>query len=473
MIKDKVLKTIRENNMLGAGARTNILVAFSGGVDSTALIHILNSLKDKLNIKLFAAHLNHKIRKIDSGLDAAFALKTAKKLGIPCIVEEFDVPFFAKQNKLNLEDAARRARYTFLERTAAKVGADRIALAHNADDNIETLLMRLIRGTGMKGMEGIPPVRGKIIRPMIGLFRSEIEEYLRSKKITPRIDKTNLETKYLRNRIRKYLIPKLVSYNRNIKELLLQTISEANVIHGFVETKAKEALKGMILLTNIGEMRLDIKMLMDAEPALKGEVLRLAVEHVKKDLVDISFVHIGSILGQLHKKRAEIDLPGIYVRINKGELSITNTRPIKIRKHPFLHRLEIPGEVRDKDNGFIVEADILPSVTAKELRAKDPYRAYLDYDKISRPLIVRNRMPGDVFSPFGLKGSKKLQDIFVDEKIDIDKRDNIPVIDDGKKIVWVVGYRISEKAKVTAATKKVVRLRAYLTPTPLHEKEGV
>jgi tRNA(Ile)-lysidine synthase len=460
MIENKILKTIRDFNMLGSGRHAKVLVAFSGGVDSTALLYILNSLKDDLNIKLYAAHLNHKIRKGDSGLDAAFARRTAKKLGIQCTVEEFDVPSFAKQNRLNLEDAARRARYEFLERTAAKVGADRIALAHNADDNIETLLMRLIRGTGMKGMEGIPPVRDKIIRPMIGVLRTEIEGYLRSKKLTPRIDRTNFETKYLRNRIRKDLIPRLVSYNSNIKELLLQTIASANIIQGFVEGKAKEALKEMILMKTSGEIRLDIKKLLAADPALRGEILRLAIERVKKDLVDISFVNIEDILGQLQKKRAEIDLPGIFVHLNRGELSVSRSRPSKVISGPFMHKLEIPGEVRDEDKGFFVEADVLGPIPLSQLRAKDPYRAYLDYDKISKPLIVRNRMPGDFFSPFGLKGRKKLQDIFVDEKIDIDKRERIPVIEDGKRIVWVVGYRMSEDAKVTASTKKVVKLSA-------------
>ncbi len=157
MIEDKVLQTIQDHHMLEKGDK--VLVAFSGGVDSTALLYILNSLKSRLNIKLCAAHLNHMIRGKDAALDAAFARKTAKKLNIPIAVEEFDVPAFAKQKKLNLEDAARRIRYEFLERAAVKFGADKIAVAHNADDNIETLLMRMVRGTGMKGMEGIPPVR--------------------------------------------------------------------------------------------------------------------------------------------------------------------------------------------------------------------------------------------------------------------------------------------------------------------------
>lgn len=457
MIEEKALKTIRDHDMLAK--RDKVVVAFSGGVDSTALIYVLNSLKKELNIKLFAAHLNHKIRGRDSDLDADFARRTAKKLNIPFMLEEFDVPSFAKQNRLNLEDAARRARYEFLEKAAAKVGAGRIAVAHNADDNIETFLMRLVRGTGMKGLTGIPPVRGKIIRPLIGLFRREIEGYLRSKKITPRIDRTNYETKYLRNRIRRNLIPALESYNRNIKELLLQSISTANSIQGFVDLEAGRALKGMVIFKSAGEMRIDINKLLNTDSALRGEVLRQAIEAVKKDLVDISFVHIEDILGQLKKKRAQLDLPGVHAYVNKGALSISRSKRPEIAPRAFMHKLEIPGEVREGGN-FVIEADVLPSIPLSDLRAKDPYRAYLDYDKIGKPLIVRNRMPGDRFSPLGLKGSKKLQDIFVDQKTDLGERDRIPVIEDGKKIVWVVGYRMSEDAKVTPATRKVVRLSA-------------
>ncbi len=457
MIEDKVLKTIRDHSMIKSGDK--VIIAFSGGIDSTALTHLLHSLKNKLKIKLFAAHLNHKLRGKDSDLDAVFAKATAKKLKVPFMIEEFDVLSFAKQNRLNLEDAARRARYEFLEKSAAKVGAIKIAVAHTADDNIETFLMRLVRGTGMKGLTGIPPVRGKIVRPLIGLLRSEIEEYLRSKKITPRIDRTNFETKYLRNRIRRNLIPALKSYNHNIKELLLQAISTANSIQGFVEVEAEKALKGMTLFKSAGEIRIDIRKLLNTDAALRGEVLRHAIETVKRDLVDISFVHIEDILGQLNKKRAEIDLPGVYAYVNKGALSISRSKRPETAPRTFMHKLEIPGEVRE-GGGFFIEADVLPSVSVSDLRAKDPYRAYLDYDKIGKPLIVRNRMPGDRFSPLGLKGSKKLQDIFVDQKIDLGERDSIPVIEDGKKIVWVVGYRMSEEAKVTPATRKVVRLSA-------------
>ena len=465
MIEDQVLKTIQDRNMLSsgnlpAGRQVKIVIAFSGGIDSTALMHILNLLKGKLKIKLFAAHLNHKIRGRDAGLDAEFARKTAAKLKIPILIDDFDVPSFAKRNKLNLEDAARRIRYEFLERAAAKFGADRIALAHNADDNIETFLMRLIRGTGMKGLEGIPPVRDKIIRPLIEVYRADIEKYLKSKKISARLDRTNIDVKYLRNRVRRDLIPALSNYNPNIKEQILKTISTAQTINSFIHDQAIKELKSMLTLKTGSEIRLDIKKLNGADPTLKGEILRLAIEHVKKDLEDIYFVHIDDILSQLSKNRAEVDLPGVYVTVKNGMITISRTRPHKIETAQFLHSLQVPGEITDKDGGFVIEADVIDPIPLSRLRAKDPYRAYLDYDKIAKPLIVRNRRAGDVFSPLGLKGKKKLQDIFVDGKLDIDKRDSIPVIEDGKKIVWVVGYRMSEEAKVTSSTKKIVMLNA-------------
>jgi tRNA(Ile)-lysidine synthase len=458
MIEEKVLQTIQDNHMLEKGDK--VLIAFSGGVDSTALLYILNALKSGIKIKLYAAHLNHLIREKDAVLDAAFARKISKKLKVPFISEEFDVPSFAIQKKLNLEDAARRVRYEFLERAAVKFGANKIAVAHNADDNIETLLMRMIRGTGMKGMEGIPPVRDKIIRPLIGTYRVDIEKYLRSKKIIPRIDKSNFETKYMRNRIRKELIPALENNNRNIKELLLQIIASANRIHGFMEEQAKKILDGITVLGSGEGLGLDAKKFSDVAPSLKGEVLRLAIELVRKDLSDISFVHIQSIIENAGKKRAELDLPGAYVLINKGKISISKLKPAIARSRDFAVTLPIPGTVSDKEKGFEIEADILPSISMAELKIKDPNRAYLDYDKISGPLTVRRRRAGDAFSPLGLKGRKKLQDIFVDEKVDLDKRDSIPVIDDGKKIVWVVGFRMSEDAKVSKDTKKVVRLSA-------------
>ena len=193
---------------------------------------------------------------------------------------------------------------------------------------------------------------------------------------------------------------------------------------------------------------------------MKGEILRCAIEEVRKDLSDISFSHIQSIIDLTENQRAEIDLPRAYVLINKGNITIQGSKPAKVRAKGFSAALQIPGMVSDKDHGFVIEADVLPLSSIRDLKLKDPDRAYLDYDKISGSLTARNWKAGDSFSPLGLHGNKKLQDVFVDEKIDMDKRNSIPVIEDTEKIVWVVGYRISEDAKVTKDTKKVVRLSA-------------
>ncbi len=237
-------------------------------------------------------------------------------------------------------------------------------------------------------------------------------------------------------------------------------IASANKVHGFIEEQAKKALDGIIVLKSGESIGLDAKKFSVIDPSLKGEVLRMAIEHVRKDLADISFVHIQSIIGNEDKKTAELDLPGAYVLIKKGKLLISRSKPARSISRDFAFTLPIPGTVSDMERGFEIEADLLPSRGISDLKAKNPNRACLDYDKISGPLTVRRRRAGDSFSPLGLKGRKKLQDIFVDEKVDIDKRDSIPVIDDGKKIVWVVGYRMSEDAKVTKDTKKVVRLSA-------------
>jgi tRNA(Ile)-lysidine synthase len=296
---------------------------------------------------------------------------------------------------------------------------------------------------------------------MIELYRKEIEQYLKSKKITARIDRSNYETKYLRNRVRHNLIPALESYNPKIRESLVRAIDAANTIQDFIESKAKVAFKKAVSLKTNDQIKLDIKELNKTDPMLKGEVLRLAIGAVKKDLVDISLIHINDIIGQLGKKRGEVDLPGIYVLVNKGMLSISGQRPQKSKPVQFMRKLEIPGEIRDESGEMIIEADLMDSVPTSELHAKNPYQAFLDYDKIVKPLIVRNRREGDAYSPLGLKGRKKLQDIFVDEKVDIDERDRIPVVEDAtRRIVWVVGYRMAEEAKVTPKTKKVVKLSA-------------
>jgi tRNA(Ile)-lysidine synthase len=459
MIEKSILKTIQDHKMLQKGDK--VMVGVSGGVDSTALIYILDSLKQKLGIKLYLAHLNHLIRGRDTDLDEKYVREISKNLDIKCIIEKLNVPEFAKQNKLGLEDAARRVRYNFYERAARKTGANKIAVAHNANDNVETFLMRLIRGTGIRGLEGIPPKRGRIIRPLIGISREEIEIYLKKKNIKPRIDISNYDISFLRNSIRHKLLPLLRKYNGNINGVLLRTISMIKDLNEKIDSQAEKSFKRISSMDRSGILNLDIRRMKKLDKTIRSEVLRKAIGTIKADLTDITFQHIDDILFQMEKGRGEIHLPGIYIYVKRGAMLISGKKDPKRKNISFSYRLAIPGKIEDKGKGFVLRADIVKSLPLSRLKAKNPYQAFIDYDKINKPLIIRNRRPGDRFHPLGLKGSKKLQDIFVDQKVDIDDRDNIPVIDDGEKIVWVAGYRMSEEVKVTPKTRKIVKLTAW------------
>jgi len=457
MLEDKVLKTIRDNEMLGSGDK--VIIGVSGGFDSTALLYLLDSLKTKLGIKLYVAHLNHKIRGAESDKDMEYVKKISKKLGITCFCESFDVPGFAKQKKMNLEDAARTFRYGYFERVAVKTGANKIASGHNADDNIETFIMRLIRGSGLKGLRGIPAVRGGIIRPLINTYRKDIEHYLKEKNIKPRTDQSNFDTSLFRNRIRHELLPLLESYNSNIKDALQRSIRLAKQEYDLIEREA-EKLCGKLATKKTGMISLNVRKLSGLNIAVASEIMRKAIAYVKKDLVDISSVNIDDIFSILSSKRGKLNLTGAFIEKKKDRLLISAKMPQKTKEKQFSHTLYIPGETNVNEAGYTIESELISMSNRLKLKIRDPLRALVDYDKIKAPLIIRNRKPGDVFYPLGLKGKKKLQDIFVDEKIDIDERDRIPVVEDGKNIVWIVGYRVSDKAKVTPKTNKVVRLTA-------------
>jgi tRNA(Ile)-lysidine synthase len=209
MLKNKALQTIKEYKMFQTG--DSVLIGVSGGADSISLVHLLFDLKSELGLSsLYVAHFNHMLRKEDSDMDQRYVEDQAKKLGLICLSESCEVSTYAAKNKLSIEDAGRRLRYEFYGKTAGKVGANKIALGHTADDSVETFLMRLLRGSGLKGLTGIPPVRGYIVRPLIKTWRREIDQYIASLKLVPRIDHTNYESKYLRNRVRLKLIPQPV-----------------------------------------------------------------------------------------------------------------------------------------------------------------------------------------------------------------------------------------------------------------------
>lgn len=456
MIKNKALETIREYKMLEPS--DSVLIGVSGGADSISLLYVLVALKDEIGLSsICVAHLNHMMRKEEAELDQRYVENIAKNLGLLCLSESVDVEAYAAQNKLSIEDAGRTLRYLFYNESAKKIGANKIALGHNADDMVETFLMRLLRGAGLKGLTGIPPVRNNIIRPLIRIWRREIETYIASLKLVPRIDHTNYESKYLRNRVRLKLIPQLKIYNINIKDILLQTVSLLTEDYLYMEAKTKEALSAVVTKESEDKIELDAKKLRELESRIVGHLIRIAIEKVKGNLSEMSFSHIHNILKNLDStERWENHLPGhIFITGSKTNLVITKDKPEEFQKTSFHYTLAIPGEIIIKEANVKISVEIVNEVKNIEETGNT---ALLDFDEVGKEIVIRSRKSGDRFFPLGMNCAKKIQDFFVDLKIPIEKRDLIPIIESAERIVWIAGYRIDERVKVTKKTRKAVKL---------------
>lgn len=455
MINEDFLSTIKEYKMFQPGEL--VLVAVSGGADSVALLNLLHAHSKLLGISLHVAHLNHLLRKGDAELDAKFVEQLSQKLQIPVSVEEIDVAAIAKLEKMGIEEAARKVRYEFFERTAKRIGAQKIAVGHTADDNIETFLMRLLRGAGLKGLCGIPSRRGPIVRPLIKVWRREIEDYVGGLKLVPRRDHTNYESKYMRNSVRLKLVPQLKIYNLNIKEIILQTILLLTEDNLYLENLAAEALEDCVIARSLEKLKLDTGKLLKLEGTIQRYLLRLAIEKTKGDIAQISFKHIREILEKLElTEKWELHLPdGVFVLGDKTGITLCRDKPKTAEVKPFKYLLPIPGEVKIEELGRTVRS----SFAEKIERDNDPTVAYVDYAVLGKEVFIRSKLAGDRFSPLGVKGTKKIQDYFVDEKIPAEARENIPVMESVGKIVWLVGQRIDDCAKVTPETQKIVKLQ--------------
>ncbi len=457
MLEEQILNTIKEHKMLSPGDL--VVVGLSGGADSLTLVNVLDALKQELQISLHIAHLNHALRGSCADQDENFVVNFARSRNIPVVVERQDVKAFAEQNKYGIEEAARMLRYNFFENLASRLGASKIAVGHTADDNIETFLMHLMRGSGAKGMMGIPPKRGKIIRPLIDTWRDEIEKYCASKKLIPRVDYTNYETRYLRNRIRLKLIPQLKIFNPKIKESLVQSIGLLTSDYIFLNQRTQELLAEIILEEKKNYLCLSAEKLKNQDPALQGHILRAAIERVKGDLTGIAFVHIKDILGLLTEtEKKEINLPaGIFALIDRGKLVVSQGKTRQKQVMPFEYCLKVPGAIKIKELGLEIEAE-WEARQVKSVKSEDPYTVVLDGWRIGDELVIRNRREGDSFRPLGIWGTKKLQDFFVDEKIPQDQRDAIPLVLSKNEIIWVVGLRINDQYKITLQSSRFIRL---------------
>jgi len=470
-LEQRVLGFIREHRLVLS--QSCLLVAVSGGPDSVCLLHILANLKEELGIELHVAHLNHQLRGAESEADAQYVANLVHRLSVPATIEKREVKAYQAQKHLSLEEAAREVRYTFLAQVAESVGATQVAVGHTRDDNVETILMHLVRGTGTRGLQGLKPYTEWqpdtksliIIRPLLGVSREETASYCQTHKLMPRIDSSNLSLSPLRNRIRLKLLPLLKGYNPQVTKAILRTAHIAGDDFAFLEKEGirlwdeiVQRQENMITLDKEGFLRLP--------SALKRHLLRMAIEKLLGNLKDIETRHIEEIINVLSKPAGKkLSLPGGLTFAIEYDRYLIGQDPSALSPFPTLAGewlLKLPGKT--KLPGWRVEASIIDQEQMAEKGKgiglpNNLFTAYFDRDKTGDKLVVRGRKAGDRFQPLGMSQPKKLGEFMVDAKIPRTWRQQVPLVCSPQHILWVVGWRIDERVKVTDDTKQILRLK--------------
>ena len=444
-------ETIKRHSMLRGGE--TVLVGLSGGPDSVCLLTVLDRLKETFNLDLHAVYVDHNLRPAETPAEIAYCKKLCEGMKVDFRVKSIDVKGYVKEHGGNKQEAARDLRYRAFHEAATEIRADRIGLAHNADDQAETVFMRLIRGTGASGLAGMPAKRGPVIRPLLEVERKDIEAFLGSENIPCVVDSSNLKTDYFRNRFRLMIMPELKKMNPNLIQGVNNTVSVLQEEERYIGVIVTKTLMKMISRKTDSSIELFLTPLEAMNIVILRRLLRRAIEETE-GLRGISFGHIEDIIRLIKEGSSgdRIYLPkGIRVIKDYSLLIITSERPGTIASY----EMDVPGEVAIVGAGAVVKASF-------EEEGEDfgdgRTSVLLDAGRMDFPLRIRPRRPGDCFFPFGFGKRKKLQDFFVDEKVPRDERDSIPLVLTGDDIIWVAGYRADDRYRVTGSTKKFLRL---------------
>lgn len=442
----QVKATIENEKIIAKGDA--IVVAVSGGPDSIALLHVLNALKEEWALTLYVCHLNHMLRGEDADADANYVKEFADALGIKSYIFTRDITGYAKEHQMGFEEAAREARYALFDYVMEQTGANKIAVGQNMNDQAETVLMRLFRGAGLEGLTAIKTQRDHVIRPLLHVDRKTIERYIEAHQLTTRLDKTNLESDYTRNKIRLELIPYIQEhFNEQVIERLHETSRLLNVDRDYIDAQVKQVMREQI----IDAKKIPLSVLSKLHPALFSRVLRELIFLHAGTLKEIGAYHIKSLMALIEQAKhgTKMIIKDHVFEICYETLMIYKDHNDTMEKTSF-----VIGEVFEY-NGQCIESLQLPVAN----RDKDSIT--IDVDKIKGQLYVRTRLPGDRFKPLGMTGQKKLSNFFIDMKIPAPKRDDILLLCDEDSIIWVVGYRMSEDYKIDGKTQTRLSFRYH------------
>jgi tRNA(Ile)-lysidine synthase len=471
-----VRETISNHHMFSRG--DTVVVGVSGGPDSLCLLHVLKELQQELGVSLHVAHLEHGIRGEESRADAAYVEELGRAWGVPATLECGDVPAYAAEHKLAVEEAARRVRYLFLGRVAREVDAQSVAVGHNADDQVETILMHLMRGSGLGGLRGMLPVQTlgaegwwtgpvlRLVRPLLEVSRSEIEAHCHQHGLEPRFDRSNLDVTYHRNRIRHELLPQLESFNPRVRDVLRRS---ARSIADDYDYLRRQSLKAWTRLAGESETAITFPLepWLELHPSVQRQLLREAIRRLRKSLRDITWTHVEQARIGLEEKGTgtRITLPqGLFLvkgydgfvigeEISTPDLPLVTEGPLPI---------EVPGTFQIPGSDWRLQASVMKrdQTPGEALHNADPWQAYLDLEGTGNQLMLRARRTGDRFHPLGMSGkSKSLNAFLIDAKVPHAVRDHLPLVVSATHIVWVAGQRIDERVKITDQTRDVLHLR--------------
>jgi len=462
MLLEQVKRTIDRYHLLDKGDR--LIVGVSAGVDSMVLLHLLNTYRQAFDLSLIIAHINHGLRPKESEKEAELVKEESERLALTFEYGQFNVKEFQKERGISLQDAARKIRFYFFNALLQKYSANKIALGHNADDQVETVLLRLIRGSGLKGLKGMLPVReGKVIRPLLEVWRREVESFAEEKKIPYLLDSSNLKENYLRNRLRLTLIPLIEKeYQPNFKKIVLKTSTVLREEDNYLEKGTEEAYQKIV---HEGKDALSFKFseYQSLHPAIQWRIIQKMLGRIDSREAII-------------EERGGLEVDQIYRKLHQPSPSFLIEMPHRISLEKRYDLVSIrkgwmkavqPFEVELISPGRKYIEEIKREVVIEESRKDDQFKAFyglsdialLDYQTLQFPLKMRNFRPGDRFQPLGVKGTQKLKEFFIDHKIPRFERPRIPLLTSGEMIAWVVGYRIDERVKVTEKTQKVLKIK--------------
>ncbi len=448
--EQKVVKFILTKKLIDAG--DSILVALSGGADSVFLLEFFLKYKRRFNIEIAAFHLNHNLRGKDANIDEQFCKNLTTQKRIQFFSTSKNVKLFAKRKRMSLEEAGRELRYSELNRIAKKHNYKKIATAHNADDNAETVLLNLIKGTGLKGLSGIPERREKIIRPVLVLSKKEILDYLHNKKIIYRTDSSNVENNYQRNYLRNKIIPLIKDkLNPQFDNAVFRT---SEIIRGYtslIDEQINNAVKKIVTYKQ-QKLIINLKHLDEIDVRLYGDVLRKTVrkyfnEDLESknisDLIKLIKAQTGREIMFSNRIVAVKERDSIIIYLKKGEMK--NVKQVEIKV----------GEEKQVEGKSIS----ISTINRNKLSFRNTINTeYISADNINTSFVLRRWKDGDRFYPLGMKNSKKLSDFLTEQKVRSSEKKEQLVLSNAGKIVWVVGIRIDERYKISVETKKVLEL---------------